>query len=117
MCSQFVNNSITVQAMQMEVMFGSVLSATDNIFLIFTSPAGAKYCHVCLCVCLSAMISPDAQALKRDLYQFLCTLPMSMAWSSSGVLTIGSIAYRPEGGDGSAQRGRLPCLIFAFGIR
>jgi len=31
---------------------------------------------------------------------------MSMARSSSGMLTIGRIAYRRDWGDGSAQRGR-----------
>jgi len=41
-------------------------------------------------------------------------LPMSVARSSSGMLTIGRIAYRREGGDGSAQRGRsviYDCLV------
>ena len=33
----------------------------------------------------------------RNLYQFLCMLPMSVARSSSGTLTIGRIAYRREG--------------------
>jgi len=40
-------------------------------------------------------------------------LPMSMTWSSSGMLTIGRIAYRREG-DVSAQRGRgviYYCLV------
>jgi len=32
-------------------------------------------------------------------------LPMSVAQSSSDMLTIGRIAYRREGGDGSAPRG------------
>jgi len=31
----------------------------------------------------------------HDLYQILCMLPMSVAWSS-GMLTIGHIAYRRE---------------------
>jgi len=39
----------------------------------------------------------------RDLHQFLCVLPMSVARFSSGMLTIGRIAFRQEGGDGSAQ--------------
>jgi len=42
-------------------------------------------------------------------------LPMSVARSSSGMLTIGRIAYRREGGDGSAQGGRsviYDCLVF-----
>jgi len=33
-------------------------------------------------------------------------LPISVARSFSGTLAIGRIAYRREGGDGSAQRGR-----------
>jgi len=37
---------------------------------------------------------------KRDLYQFLCMLPMSVARSSFGMLTIGRIAYRQH-----AERG------------
>jgi len=68
-------------------------------------------------VCLSARISPEPHA--RSLPIFLCMLPMSVARSSSGMLTIGRIAYRRGGvifptknalsagkGDGSAQRGR-----------
>ena len=43
---------------------------------------------------------------KQNLYQFFCVLRMTVARSFSGVLTIGRIAYRREGGDGSAQRGR-----------
>jgi len=35
---------------------------------------------------------------------------MSVAQSSSGMLTIGCIAYWWEGGDGSAQRGRSVIL-------
>ena len=45
--------------------------------------------------------------------KFLCMLPVSMA-QSSGMLMIGCIAYRREGGDGSAQRGRsviYDCLV------
>jgi len=41
-------------------------------------------------------------------------LPNYVAWSSSGTLTMGRIAYRREGGDGSAQRGRsviYDCLV------
>jgi len=42
----------------------------------------------------------------QSLPNFLCMLPMSVARSSSGTLTIGHIAYRREWGVGSAQRGR-----------
>ena len=41
-------------------------------------------------------------------------LPMSVARSSSGMLTIGRIAYRLEGGNGSAQRGRS--VIYAIAL-
>jgi len=54
-------------------------------------------------VCLSNRISPQPHV--RSLPNFLCLLPMSVAQSSSGMLMIGRIAYRREGGDGSAQRG------------
>ena len=53
----------------------------------------------------------------RDFTKFLRMLSMSVARSSSGMLTIGRIAYRREGGDGSAQRGRsgiYDCLVFVF---
>ena len=52
---------------------------------------------------------------KGDLYLILCMLLMSAARSSSGMLTIGRIAYRREGGDGSAQRGGIvnyDCVVF-----
>ena len=55
----------------------------------------------------------------HDLYQFLCVLPMSVARSSSGMLTIGRIDYRREGGDGSAQRGRsviYDCLVIVIDV-
>ena len=53
------------------------------------------YMPVCLCVCLSARISPKPYA--RSLPNLLCMLPMSVARSASGTLTIGRIAYRREG--------------------
>jgi len=65
----------------------------------------AKYCdeYVCLCVCLS--VHEDIRGTTRAIFtKFLCTLPMSVARSPSGMLTIGRIAYRREAGDGSAQR-------------
>jgi len=68
---------------------------------------------VCLSVCLSARISPETHA--QPLPNFLCMLPMSVARSSSGKLTIGRIAYRRERGDRSAQRGRsviYDCLVY-----
>ena len=55
-----------------------------------------KYCDECVClsVCLSDRISPEPHAQFGN---FLCMLPMSMARSSSGMFTIGRIAYRREG--------------------
>jgi len=81
----------------------------------FVALAVAKYCdeYVCLCVCLSARISPGPHS--RSLPKFMCMLPVSVARSSSGMLTIGRIACRREGGDGSAQRGQsviYNCLVF-----
>ena len=85
---------------------------------IVTSPTGAvaKYCDecVCLCVCLSTRMSMEPHA--RSLPNFLCMLHMlTMARSSFGMLTIGRIAYRREGGDGSAQRRQsviYDCLFY-----
>ena len=84
---------------------------------IVTSPTGvvAKYCDecVCPCVCLSTTMSLEPHA--RSLPNFLCMLPMSVARFSSGMLTIGRIAYRREGGDRSAQCGRsviYDCLVY-----
>ena len=62
---------------------------------------------VSLTACLSVCPTGYLQNPTCDLYQFLCMLPMSVARSSSGMFTIGRIAYRREAGDGrSAQRGR-----------
>jgi len=68
---------------------------------------------VCVFVCLS--VRQDISGTPRAIFtKFLCMLAMSVARSSSGTLTIGRIAYRREGGDGSAQRGRsviYDCLV------
>jgi len=59
---------------------------------IVTLPAGAvaKYCdeYVCLSVCED--ISETTRTMCTNL---LCMLPMSVAQSSSGMLTIGRITY------------------------
>ena len=60
------------------------------------------------------MSRPSAAAMRLYVKLFLCMLPMSVARSSSGMLTIGRIAYQREGGDGSAQRVRsviYGCLV------
>jgi len=69
--------------------------------------ADAKYCNECIClsvylsvclsICLSVCLTEYLRNHTRDLYQFLCKLPMSVARSSSGMFTIGRIAYRLEG--------------------
>ena len=58
----------------------------------FVRGTAAKCCdeYVCLCVCLSARISQTPEPLARS-------LPIFVARSSSGMLTIGRIAYRREG--------------------
>jgi len=59
---------------------------------------------VCLSVCLSAClpVREDIPGTTRAIFtSFLCMLPMSVARSSSGMLTIGRIAYWWEGGDGT----------------
>ena len=73
------------------------------------------------CVCLSDRISPEPHARSLVLYQFfLYMLPMSVARSFSGMLTIGRIAYRREGVTplGTAQRGRsvisYDCLVHVW---
>ena len=86
---------------------------SSRVFIVvgffITSPAGAvaKYCdeYVGPYVCLS--VPEDISRITRAIFTiFLCVLPKSVARFSSGMLTIGRIAYRREGGDGSAQRGR-----------
>jgi len=65
-----------------------------NIVSIFTSPTGAvaQYCDVCLSV------QQDISGTMHTIFiKFLRMLPMSVAQSSSGMLMIGSIAYRREG--------------------
>jgi len=66
-------------------------------------------------VCLSVHehISGTARAIFTT---FLCVLPMAVARSSSGMLTIGRIAYRWEGVTG-VHRGRsviYDCLVSLF---
>jgi len=65
-------------------------------------------CEVLWWVCLSVylFVREDIFGTTREIFtNFLCMLPMSVAWSSPGMLTIGFIVYWREGGDGSAQRG------------
>ena len=86
------------------------------VFRIFSSPRErlrsiVMSMSVCMSVCPRGYLWNHTQ----DLYQiFLCTLPMSVARSSSGMLTTGCIAYWWEEGVGSAYRGRsviYNCLV------
>ena len=66
-----------------------------------------------VCVCVS--VREDISGTRRAIFtNFLFMLPMSVARSSAGMLTISRIAYRREGSDRSAQRGRsviYDCLV------
>jgi len=62
-------------------------------------------------------LSPEPHV--RSLPNLLCMLPMSVVRSSSIMLMLGRIAYRWEGGDGSAQCGRsviYDCLVAAVAV-
>ena len=62
-------------------------------------------------MCLS--VREDISGTTRAIFtKFLCMLPMSVARSSSGMLTIDRIADGREGGNGSAQRGRSVVALF-----
>ena len=79
--------------------------------------AVAKYCdeYVCLCVWLS--VREDISGTTRAIFtKFLCMLPMFVARSSSGMVAIGRIAYRREGGDGSAHRLVLTAVAEEAGL-
>jgi len=90
-------------------------------FVTSSVGAVAKYCdeYVCLLsLCLS--VCEDISWTTCMIFtKFLCMLSMSVAQSSSGMLTIGRITYLREGGDGSAQRGRsviYNCLVYYCGM-
>jgi len=54
--------------------------------------------YVCLSVCLS--VREHMSGTTCTIFtKFLCMLPMTVARSSSGMMTIGRIAYRREGGE------------------
>jgi len=87
-------------------------------FSLITSSAGAvaKYCdeYVCLSACLS--VREDISGTARVIFtKFFVRDAYVRGSVPSGTLTIGRIAYRREGGNGSAQRGRsvvyerVPC--------
>jgi len=97
--------------------FLTLLLAWPN-FMNFYYFAGGSGCEVlwwvCLSVCLSVSLSVSScvclsvredspEPHERSLPNSLCMLPMSVAWSSSGMLTTGRIAYQREGADRSAQ--------------
>ena len=76
-----------------------------NAFLVRNLDSVAKYCdeYACLWVCGSAYLCVSLSVREyisgttRAIFtKFLCTLPMSVARSSSDMFTIGRIAYRRE---------------------
>jgi len=71
-----------------------------------------------LCLYLGVSVREDISGTKRAIFTtFLCMMPMSVARSFSGMLMTGRIAYRREGGDGSAQPWRsviYDCLVPNF---
>jgi len=75
----------------------AALSVCNSLFadIYFARGSGCEVLWwVCLSVCRSARISPEPDV--PSLPNVLCTLPMSVARSSFGTLTIGRIAYRQE---------------------
>jgi len=64
----------------------------------FARGSGCEYCdeYVCLWVCLSVCPRGYLRNHTRDLYQFFVCCYMSVARSSSGMLTIGRIACHQE---------------------
>jgi len=60
--------------------------------ILITSPTGAvaKYCdeYICMCLCVSLSVHEDISTITSAIFtNFLCTLPMAMAQSSSGRVT------------------------------
>jgi len=90
----------SVKKLQDVILF---LSCDANVNRL--AVAVAKYCDECVCVsvCLSLCLSVRQHISRTKL---LCMLPMSVARSTPGILTISRIAYGREGGDGRAQSGR-----------
>jgi len=97
-----------------------------SIYFIVTSLTGAvvKYCDesLCLCVSLSVCLSVCVSLclyVREDISgttcviftKFLCMLHMSVALSSSSMLTIGRIAYCREGGDGRRRSVIYDCVV------
>jgi len=95
----------------------------------FASPMGvvAKYCdkYVCLWLCLPVSVClSDCEDITRSTRVivtkfFLCMLPLFVARSSSGMFTIGCIAYCREGvffptdNASSAGKGGWECTAWA----
>jgi len=97
--------SLIINVFYLTILHSSLLHPRERLRSIVMS-------YVCLCLCVRQDITPEPQA--RSLPNLLCLLPMSMAQSSSGTLTTGRIAYRREGGDANAKRGRsviYDCLV------
>ena len=114
-CVKNVNNDVKTADQQLQVynhayiaipalcLAGNFMRPRRKMNTIVMSMSVCVTVSVCLSVCLSVCRRWYLRNHTRNLYQFL---PMSVARSSSGMLTIGRIAHRREGDDGSAQRGR-----------
>jgi len=86
----------------------SVKSDTEFAYTSYSLRPRERLRSIVMSMSLCVFVCPRGYLRNRrcDLYHFLCVLYMSVARSSSGTFTIGRIAYRREGGDGSAQRGQ-----------
>jgi len=73
--------------------------------MVITLPEGAVATVMSMSVCLSARMSLEPR--MQSLTNFLCMLPMSVAWSSFGMLMIGHIAYWREGVKGVHSVGEV----------
>jgi len=77
------------------------------VFKIFTSPwERLRSIVMSISVCMS-VCPGDISRTARAIYTFLCMFPVSVARSSSGMLTIGRIAYRREGVTGVYSAGEV----------
>jgi len=80
-----------------------LLLLSDHLLLLRPRDRLRSIVMSILFVCLS--VREDISGITRVIFtDFLCVLPMSVARSSSGMLTIGRIAYRQEGVTGCTTR-------------
>jgi len=98
-------NCLNTQTEKKDYLMWHVLALhiVEMFLLLRGSGCEVLWWLMSMSACVSICRQGYLQSHARDLY-FLCMLPMSVARSSSGMLTIGRIAYRRQGGDGDAQR-------------